>query len=199
MCQAEYDGVSRVCASIERIRDDFLSAASSYERKMDSFRQEYVSLLQKSSYILTQYAEFVRKSSFVSAGGNSVGNSKAFSFIFSGAASMQYSSPKSSNKSVNQERLYELSSTNQTWVTNSDGSMVFNTPQETGQKLDSCQGKVAGFLGTCGLVSCVNVLRLAGYPATEKEVVDYASSTSAGFGLGKLCTTELFPEENGGN
>lgn len=198
LCQAEYDEISGVCASIERIFDDFSAAASSYNRTLESSRQEYISVLQKSSHILNKYAELIRKSSSITFGGTQTGTT---SFIPSQSESNSSSSVAQTTSvhgvgSANGS--FELNSTNQTWTTSTDGSMVFNTPVETGGKLDSCQGKVNGFLGTCGLVSCVNVLRLAGYPATESKVVGYASTTSAGFGRGKLCTTNSFPEDNGG-
>ena len=197
-CQAEYDEISSVCASIERISDDFTSASSSYKRLVESSRQEYISVLQKSSYVLTQYAELVRKSSSITSGGTSVGDAGAVGGQYGGDNSSLIGQSTSGFGAGISNNSFELNATNQTWTTGSDGSMVFNTPIETGGKLDSCQGKVDGFLGTCGLVSCVNVLRLAGYPATESEVVDYASTTSAGLGRGKLCTTNSFPEDNGG-
>ena len=196
-CQAEYDEVSSVCASIERINDDFSAAAAAYKRTIESSRQEYISVLQKSSHVLNQYAELVRKSSSITSGGPTGG----IGFI-PGQGESNSSSSTGQTTSVHcvgdANGSFELKSTNQTWTAGTDGSMVFNTPVETGGKLDSCQGKVNGFLGTCGLVSCVNVLRLAGYSATESEVVGYASTTSTGFGRGMLCTTNSFPEENGG-
>lgn len=82
-----------------------------------------------------------------------------------------------------------LPATEQEWKSEYDlQKMVFhkiyNTPHTTGQTLDYQQGKVAvqfpdgsvmGFDGTCGLVSCVNILRLAGRDeTTEMEVLDYA-------------------------
>ena len=73
-----------------------------------------------------------------------------------------------------------LHETRQTWHRDRDGSQVFNTPQETGRRLDSDQGKARSPLsglrlaGTCGLVSCANVLRLGGAPATEQQLVDLA-------------------------
>lgn len=197
-CQAEYDEISSVCASIERISDDFASATSSYKRSIESSRQEYISVLQKSSHVLTQYAELVRKSSSITSGGTSAGDAGAVAGQYGGDNSSPIGQSTSGFGTGIANNSFELSATNQTWATGSDGSMVFNTPIETGGKLNSCQGKVNGFLGTCGLVSCVNVLRLAGYPATESEVVGYASSTSAGLGRGKLCTTNSFPEDNGG-
>lgn len=198
LCQAEYDEISGVCASIERILDDFSAAASSYKRTIESSRQEYISVLQKSSYILTQYAELVRKSSSITSGGIPTGGASLIPSQSESNSSALTGQTASAHSIGDANGSYELNATNQTWTTGSDGSMVFNTPVETGGKLDSCQGKVNGFLGTCGLVSCVNVLRLAGYPATESEVVSYASTTSAGFGRDKLCTTNSFPEDNGG-
>ena len=198
LCQAEYDEISGACASIERILDDFSAAASSYKRTIESSRQEYISVLQKSSYILTQYAELVRKSSSITSGGIPTGGASSIPSQSESNSSALTGQTASAHGIGGVNGSYELNATNQTWTTSSDGSMVFNTPVETGGKLDSCQGKVDGFLGTCGLVSCVNVLRLAGYPATESEVVGYASTTSAGFGRGKLCTTNSFPEDNGG-
>lgn len=197
-CQAEYDEISSVCASIESISDDFASASSSYKRSIESSRQEYISVLQKSSHVLTQYAELVRKSSSITSGGMSVGDVGAVGGQYGGDNSSPIRQSTSGFGAGISNNSFELSATNQTWTTGADGSIVFNTPIETGGKLDSCQGKVNGFLGTCGLVSCVNVLRLAGYPATESEVVCYASTTSAGLGRGKLCTTNSFPEDNGG-
>ncbi len=68
-----------------------------------------------------------------------------------------------------------LLQTKETWNKDSDGMDVYNTPVETGKKLDNNQGKVQGFLGTCGIVSCVNVLRLAGLvDASEEQVLAVA-------------------------
>lgn len=64
-----------------------------------------------------------------------------------------------------------LLQTKETWNRDSDGMDVYNTPMETGKKLDNKQGKVQGFLGTCGIVSCVNVLRLAGLVDVSEEQV----------------------------
>lgn len=198
LCQAEYDEISGVCASIERINDDFSAAAASYKWTIEASRQEYISTLQKSSHILTQYTELVRKSSSITSGvtptggaGFISGQSESNSLPSAGQTAAVHGIGSASGS-------FELNATNQIWTTSADGSMIFNTPVETGGKLDSCQGKVNGFLGTCGLVSCVNILRLAGYPATESEVVDYASATPAGFEQGMLCTTNSYPEANGG-
>lgn len=80
-----------------------------------------------------------------------------------------------------------------------DGNYVYNSPKETGEKLWIKQGKARIlFQGTCGLCSCVNVLRLAGVDVDEKEIVDYASTTNASDSDEKLCTVALYnPAVNG--
>ena len=198
VCQANYDEITSVCEQIERIYDDFLLTSSSCKGSIASSRQEIINILQKSSHILTQYAELVKKSVAVTSGGAKNIGSNLPQIVYGGNLSKQSETIGICNDSSISENRYQLPCTNQTWTTGSDGSMIFNTPLETGEKLDSKQGKVFGYWGTCGLVSCTNVLRLAGYPATEREVVKYASSTSAGFCQGKLCTTNSFPENNGG-
>jgi hypothetical protein len=91
-----------------------------------------------------------------------------------------------------------LSSTKQCWQY-SNGSEIFNTPIETGRLLDSCQGKVDGFKGTCGLVSCVNVLRLAGVDISEADIVLYASTHKSSVTKDYLCTVnKKSAEKNGG-
>ncbi|MDR1701842.1 MAG: hypothetical protein LBR56_03590 [Sporomusaceae bacterium] len=84
-----------------------------------------------------------------------------------------------------------LTTTQQEWVTDSAGSQIYNTPLETGALLDACQGKDHEFRGTCGLMSCTNVLRLAGVDAQGADVVAYAAAN-------KLCTTGSVPGANGG-
>lgn len=64
-----------------------------------------------------------------------------------------------------------LLQTNETWHKDNDGMDVYNTPAETGKKLDTNQGKVQGYQGTCGIVSCVNILRLAGLSDISEEQV----------------------------
>lgn len=71
------------------------------------------------------------------------------------------------------------------------GGKTYNTPSETGEKLDSRQGKVNGYQGTCGLCSCENILRLAGLDISEKDVVQFAVDNG-------LCVTGRREDENGG-
>ena len=82
-----------------------------------------------------------------------------------------------------------LTQTAQTWQENADGSQTFNAPVETGRTLNSNQGNVDGFRGTCGLVSCSNVLSLAGVNVPEAEIVEFASTTRNAADSAFLCTT----------
>lgn len=97
-----------------------------------------------------------------------------------------------------------FSKTKQVWHQDDPYIKTFNSPEETGAYLNCNQGVsekmggegVEGFEGTCGLVSCENVLRMAGVKITEAEVVNYAKSHKRGFR--HLCTINSKAENNGG-
>lgn len=91
-----------------------------------------------------------------------------------------------------------LAQTEQRWYSSNGGqSIVYNTPVETGKLLDASQGKLPDYQGTCGIVSCVNVLRLAGrLTTTEEELVRYAST--AANETNPLCVCGETPFRNGG-
>ena len=99
-----------------------------------------------------------------------------------------------------------LSKTTQGWIKDGEGNLTYNSPIETGQKLDFHQGKVENFGGTCGLCSCENVLRMAGVPVSERDIVRYASTTYedannsfvASLTGRTLCRTGSAPSSNGG-
>lgn len=99
-----------------------------------------------------------------------------------------------------------LSRTAESWTKGAGNTMTYNAPIETGKKLDFHQGKVQNFEGTCGLVSCVNVLRMSGVSISEADVVKYASTTYedntnsflASLKRKTLCTTNSAPSSNGG-
>lgn len=102
--------------------------------------------------------------------------------------------------------LHFYETTQQTWQRGA-GSNTYDSPLETGRTLNSHQGVpvsqggegVDGFRGTCGLVSCQNVLRMAGLDVSESDVVNYARSTHAGFlGTRRLCTINSSDADNGG-
>lgn len=196
-CENDYNNFCRIYSSIEKIYNIFTMSVSSYNQKIDTARQKYVTLIKKSSHILSQYGELLQKSKSTITG--TVNNGR---FISTNPAENNSSSRSSLSLQQatysNQPEILELLQTNQAWKIEADGSMIFNTPVETGIKLDSNQGKDPNYQGTCGLVSCVNVLRLAGYPVTEKELVDYASSTLDDDGERLLCVTDSLPKANGG-
>ena len=100
-----------------------------------------------------------------------------------------------------------LTQTAQYW--HSSGEIkTYDSPVETGLKLNCNQGVpkdrggegIAGFEGTCGLVSCENVLRMAGVDVTESDIIEYARTHRTGgiFHRRALCTIDREPEENGG-
>ena len=98
----------------------------------------------------------------------------------------------------NQKMVYsslprQLNVTLQSYQKDSDNLLKFNHPEQTRKILDLNQGKVAGFKGTCGLVSCVNILRLAGVKAEETDIVNYAKNNG-------LCTyiPSVLSTQNGG-
>lgn len=68
-----------------------------------------------------------------------------------------------------------LDQTQQDYEQLENGNTVYDHPQETGETLNSNQGKaVPGFVGTCGLVSAENVARMAGKDVSEADTVGIA-------------------------
>lgn len=86
-----------------------------------------------------------------------------------------------------------LEKTEQTWREEPDGSRVFDSPEKTSNTLDFEQGKNPEFQGTCGLVSCENVLRLAGMNVTEQDIVNFAAKHQPD----PLCYVDRKPNANG--
>lgn len=85
-----------------------------------------------------------------------------------------------SNNAISASPIRKLTQTQQKWhACNNGTSQVYNTPIQTGATLDAQQGKDPNYRGTCGIVSCVNILRLAGrVETTESEVLSHAISHS---------------------
>lgn len=123
-CQDEYDEITDACSSIERIADDFASASSSFKRTIESSRQEYISVLQNSSHILTQYAELVRRSSSITSGGVGTGATGFVAAQYTGGNSSEVGQSTSRQDSGSSNQSFELSATNQTWVTGTDFSIL---------------------------------------------------------------------------
>lgn len=83
----------------------------------------------------------------------------------------------------------------------SEGNMVYDSPNEMNQYLYKTQGSAdSNFQGTCGLCSCANILRLSGVNASEAEMIAYASQTRDPNSFnGMLCATGYSdPGLNGG-
>ena len=83
----------------------------------------------------------------------------------------------------------------------SEGNMVYDSPNEMNQYLYKTQGSAnSSFQGTCGLCSCANILRLSGVNASEADMIAYASQTKDPNSFcGMLCATGYSdPGMNGG-
>lgn len=80
------------------------------------------------------------------------------------------------------------------------GMETYDSPFEVGKYLYAEQGSAyENFQGTCGLCSCLNVLRLAGVYYDEKEMIDYAANQKEGLFGTRLCTVNPFnPSASGG-
>lgn len=95
----------------------------------------------------------------------------------------------------------DLPQTQYGFTKDSNGNLTYDSPMEMDKYLYAQQGSAyTNFQGTCGLCSCANILRLAGVNYSEKDMIDYAASTSSGNGwFQKLCTVNpLSPESSGG-
>lgn len=83
----------------------------------------------------------------------------------------------------------------------SDGNLFYDSPLETNDYMYTTQGSAyPEFQGTCGLCSCANIVRLSGVIASEKDMVDYASTAMTGnMVTPHLCDTGFSdPGMNGG-
>lgn len=97
-----------------------------------------------------------------------------------------------------------FASTRQNWHQSNPYTKVFNSPKETGSFLNCNQGVpvlmggegIEGFRGTCGLVCCENILRMAGVHITESDIITYAMTNKRG--MRYLCTVDQDPNSNGG-
>lgn len=172
----EYHRLQQCCSELKSIKSEYDTRVNLYEKNIVDTVGSYSELIKKSNSFLDTFIELLQQSQYA-LGRDSVSDATAM-------ASLSGITANGSGR--------QLASTKQSWVTNGDGNMTFNSPVETGATLDSTQGKVEGFDGTCGLVSCVNVLRMAGINVTEHEIVDFASNN----GLCRCNSSR--EEENGG-
>lgn len=92
-----------------------------------------------------------------------------------------------------ERRIDPLPETRQGWQTLDNGNRVFNTPLETGERLNWHQGMAySNIQGDCGLVCCENIALMAGKNVTEADVVGYARDN----GLCTIGSTDS--NDNGG-
>ena len=62
----------------------------------------------------------------------------------------------------------------------SEGNMVYDSPNEMNQYLYKTQGSAnSSFQGTCGLCSCANILRLSGVNASEADMIAYTPKSNS--------------------
>lgn len=78
------------------------------------------------------------------------------------------------------------------WSATENGDIVFDSPEETGNRLISSQGGVEDFKGTCGLCSVANVIIMSGNPSSERNMVDVAS-------VNDLCTHGSWAKSSNGS
>lgn len=94
----------------------------------------------------------------------------------------------------------DLAVTQYSFKKDNNGEEIYDSPLELSKYLYAEQGTAdPRFLGTCGLCSCANILRLAGVNATEKEMIEYASHTRVEGGFFKhLCTVNRLDANKSG-
>lgn len=201
---------------IEKSYQKYIEYLSETVRAVDSSYDSLMDTISKGNSKINEYAIFIREGTNLS---NQMGNifipnaevaipTSAIGGLVASALSSSINSPIGTNinnhvnspnyyaNDIQHEEIEGLQSTNQEWHNDGEYS-TFNTPEETGKTLDSNQGKYDNFYGTCGIVSCVNVLRLAGVIITEKIAVMFAKSHIGKNGL-PLCVTGGAPSDNGG-
>lgn len=185
--------------------------------KIEEFCEELSNLINKSFNELTVFLEYVIQSNnYIQEINNFQGNNTTYNSSNALKAKTSAISPNKTTSiltkyhckntvgkrldlcyinNLQNDKFSGLNHTRQEWH-EENGVLVFNNPVETGKKLDSQQGKLSNYLGTCGCVSCVNILRLAGINVTEQSLVSYAAFNTDESGK-PLCTTGNTSEENG--
>lgn len=85
--------------------------------------------------------------------------------------------PHSNNLAPTRSAPRDLPVTEFGFTDDGNGNFVYDSPLEMSQYLYASQGSAdPDYRGTCGLCSCVNILRLSGVNYGEKEVLDYAKT-----------------------
>lgn len=171
----------------------------------DALKQP-LSELQRCEVVLTQLHAIISKYEGIHFNGVSSGEALSNSSQISESNNSNLSDGRDTSATSNFGSPHFYESTQESWRPGI-GSNTYDSPHETGRTLNSNQGLspaeggegVEGYRGTCGLVSCQNVLRMAGLTINESDVVNYARNTRTGFlGIRRLCTTNSTPANNGG-
>lgn len=203
----DLDNAISTKTKIEKLYADFETNYNRNLKQILTFKETIIDLIKKSHFSINEYVDAIEKSEKEIKTINNIivktsrlngitcrsltaqsGISQA-DFINTALSVYKHNSDKPLGYYLDDIRHEEISgfpATNQEWHSQGDYS-VFNTPEETGKVLDSCQGKLDGFWGTCGCMSCVNILKLAGIDISEEELVTYAATHSNMSGE-SLCT-----------
>lgn len=203
----ELDNAFFTKTRIEKMYESFESNYNRNLKQILTFKETIIDLIKKSHFSINEYVDAIEKSEKEIKNINNIivktsnlngitcrsltaqsGVSQA-DFINNALSVYMHNSDKPLGyylDDIRHEEILGFPTTNQEWHSQGDYS-VFNTPEETGKDLDSCQGKLDGFWGTCGCMSCVNILKLAGIDISEEELVTYAATHSNMSGE-SLCT-----------
>ena len=203
----DLDNAISTKTSIERLYANFESNYKHNLKQILTFKETIIDLIKRSHSSINEYVDAIEKSEKEI---KSINNAVIKTSSLNGITCRSLTAQSSVNQAdfinnalsiymqnsdkplgyylddIRHEEISGFSVTNQEWHSQGDYS-VFNTPEETGKSLDSCQGKLDGFWGTCGCVSCVNILKLAGIDISEEELVTYAATHSNMSGE-SLCT-----------
>ena len=192
---------------IEKLYADFETNYKRNLKQILTFKETIIDLIKKSHFSINEYVDAIEKSEKEIKTINNIivktsrlngitcrsltaqSGISQVDFINNALSVYKHNNDKPLGYYLDDIRHEEISgfpATNQEWHSQGDYS-VFNTPEETGKVLDSCQGKLDGFWGTCGCMSCVNILKLAGIDISEEELVTYAATHSNMSGE-SLCT-----------
>lgn len=203
----DLDNAISTKTKIEKLYADFETNYNRNLKQILTFKETIIDLIKKSHFSINEYVDAIEKSEKEIKTINNIivktsrlngitcrsltaqSDISQADFINTALSVYKHNSDKPLGyylDDIRHEEILGFPATNQEWHSQGDYS-VFNTPEETGKVLDSCQGKLDGFWGTCGCMSCVNILKLAGIDISEEELVTYAATHSNMSGE-SLCT-----------
>lgn len=204
-CARQTETIDEFCSSVFALQSEWMD-----DETFGSLLNEVMKLKETVSRnmaeITATYPTYFRERAEIISSRPSYEGDGAISGASAGGGAAGGNASSGSSLSANKkQKPNSFETTKQTWK--EDGYVrTYNSPKETGAKLNCHQGVpkelggegVEGFSGTCGLVSCENLLRMAGVDITEAEIVEYASTHRLYGFLRYLCTKGSTPGENGG-